>query len=247
MNKIEKIKELNSKTLFHSRKNFGMFGNIQWSIEDIKDDTLIVRVSSSTTGWGGAQPDGRKLPSKEQIAGNIKKSILHDLPDAKIEVNWEEWKPEHGKGFIMSVHGKTSEEAANEVWDKLYGEDIRKIVIPCKQCDNPAATIELIPHASSKEKKTTLRVKGFIGEITTYTLGSKDLSDESLNQVQKLAKSNLKELYQLDQDVFGFICRECGVAYCRNCWSNMIERFDEGFFDDIRATCPKEHEQMVQD
>ena len=122
MTKEERIKELNSKILFHSRKNFGMFGNIQRSVEDIKDDTLIVRVSSSTTGWGGVQPDGRKLPSKEQIAENIKKSILHDLPDAKVKVNWEEWKPEHGKGFIMSVHGKTPEEAANEVWNKLHDE-----------------------------------------------------------------------------------------------------------------------------
>jgi hypothetical protein len=122
MDKKAKIEELNSKTLFHSRKNFGMFGNIQWSVEDIKDDTLIVRVSSSTTGWGEVQPDGRKLPPKEQIAENIKTSILRDLPDAKVEVNWAEWKPEHGKGFIMSVHGKTPDEAANEIW-KLLNDD----------------------------------------------------------------------------------------------------------------------------
>ena len=118
MNKKDQIKELNNKTLFHSRKNFGMFGNIQWSVENIVDGTFVVRVSSSTKGWGEIQPDGRKLSQKEQIVENIKKSILHDLPDAKVEVNWAEWKPEHGKGFIMSVHGKTPEEAANEVWDR---------------------------------------------------------------------------------------------------------------------------------
>lgn len=128
MDKKEKIKELNSKTLFHSRKNFGMFGNIQWSVEDIQDGTLIVRVSSSTKDWGGVQPDGRKLPPKEQIAENIKKSILHDLPGAKVKVNWEEWKPEHGKGFIMSVHGKKPEEAAKAIWDKLHDEtDVDKV------------------------------------------------------------------------------------------------------------------------
>jgi len=123
MNKQEQIKELNNKTLFHSRKNFGMFGNIQWSVEDIVDGTLIVRVSSSTKGWGEEQPNGHKFPPKEQIANNIKESILQDLPDAKVEVNWAEWKPEHGKGFIMSVHGKTPEEAANEVCSKLNEDE----------------------------------------------------------------------------------------------------------------------------
>ena len=247
MNKKEQIEELNSKTLFHSRKNFGMFGNIQWSVEDIKNDTLIVRVSSSTTGWGEVQPDGRKLPAKGQIAENIKKSILHDLPDAKVEVDWADWKPEHGKGFIMSVHGKMPEEAASEVWNKLYGEDIRKILIPCKQCGKTAATIELIPQAASKDKRTTICVKGFVGETTAYGLGSKDISEKTLDEVQSLADTDLKNLHLLDQDVFGFICRECEAAYCSNCWSNMIERFDEGFFDDIRATCPKGHEQMIKD
>lgn len=247
MNKKERIKELNSKTLFHSRKNFGMFGDLQWIVEDIKDDTLIVRVSSSTTGWGGVQPDGRQLPTKKKIAENIKESILRDLPDAKVEVNWVKWKPEHGKGFIMSVHGKTAEEAADEVWNKLHGEDVRKLVIPCKQCGKIAAIVELISSALSKDKRTTICVHGFVGETTAYGLGSKDISDKTLDEIQALADTNLKNLHLLDQDVFGFICRECQAAYCSNCWSNMIERFDEGFFDDIRATCLKGHEQMIKD
>jgi hypothetical protein len=119
MNKKEKIKELNNETLFHSRKNFGMFGNIQWSVEDIVDETLIVEVSSSTKGWGEKQPEGRKLPSKEQIVKNIEKSILDNLPEAKVEVNWIDWKPEHGKGFIKSVHGRSLEEATNKIWKFL--------------------------------------------------------------------------------------------------------------------------------
>lgn len=115
MNKEERIKELNNKTLFFYRKNFGMFENIQWSVEDIVDGTLIVKTSSSSKGWGEVQPDGQKLSSREQIIENIKESIQHALPGEKTDVKWVDWKPEHGKGFIMSVHGKTVKQAVNEI------------------------------------------------------------------------------------------------------------------------------------
>ena len=123
MNKQEQIKKLNSEILFHSRKNFGMFGNIQWDVEDIVDGTLIVRVSSSTKGWSEVQPNGRRLPSKEQIANNIKASVEREVLDMKVQVSWQEWMPEDGKGFIMSVHGKAPEEAANQIWKLLHGDE----------------------------------------------------------------------------------------------------------------------------
>ncbi len=94
MNKKDQIKKLNNETLFHSRKNFGMFGSIQWSVEDIQDETLIVSVSSSTKGWGETLPDGRRLPSKKQIVNNIKASIEHYVPDMKIQIDWQEARRE---------------------------------------------------------------------------------------------------------------------------------------------------------
>ena len=123
----------------------------------------------------------------------------------------------------------------------------RAIVVSCRQCGKPAATIELTPSSVSDDSKASLRVIGFIGVITAYWLGSKPLTDQTINQVQTLASTDLKDLRSLDRDLFGFICRECGAAYCRNCWSNYYVSFDEGFYDATRATCPRGHEQMVQD
>ena len=125
--------------------------------------------------------------------------------------------------------------------------DYNKIEISCNQCGKPAATLRLVPSMYSDDKRPTIHINGFIGEVTSRLLGSTTLTDLLLTQIQKLAKTNLKELHSLDQDIFGFICRECGVAYCRNCWSNIITRYDEGVYDDMRATCPNGHEQMIQD
>lgn len=123
MNKKEQINNLNRKVFLHSRKNFGMFGNIQWSVADIIEGTLIISVSSSTKGWGEEQSDGSRLPSKEQIANNIKTSVEHEVPNMKAQVNWQEWKPENGKGFVMSVYRKTPKEATNEIWKLLKNDE----------------------------------------------------------------------------------------------------------------------------
>ena len=115
MKKQKLIKKLNSETLFHSRKMFGMHGNIQWSVKDIINGVLIVRISSSNTDWGKMRADGSRVPSQEQIAENIKNSILHNVPEAKIQATWKEWKPKDGFGFVISSYGKTTEELVKEI------------------------------------------------------------------------------------------------------------------------------------
>lgn len=122
-----------------------------------------------------------------------------------------------------------------------------KIDISCNRCKKPAATLELVPSADSDGNTPAIHINGFIGEITAQGLGSNRLTNLLLARIQELAETNLSVLHSIDQDIFGFICRECVVAYCRNCWRNVITRFDEGFYDDVRATCPNGHEQMIQD
>jgi len=122
MKKQKLIKKLNSETLFYSRKMFGMHGNIQWSVKDVINGVLIIRISSSNTDCGKIRVDGSRVPSQEQIVENIKNSILHNVPEAKIQATWKEWKPKDGFGFVISSYGKTPEELASEMMEKMKGK-----------------------------------------------------------------------------------------------------------------------------
>lgn len=119
MKKQKLIKKLNSETLFHSRKMYGMWGNIQWSVEDIVNTTLIIKISSSNTDWGEIQTDGSCIPSKEQIATNIENSVKENLPGTRVKAIWKEWKSKDGFGCVISGYGKTLEELASEMIEKM--------------------------------------------------------------------------------------------------------------------------------
>ena len=68
---------LNQEVLFHSRKMFGMFGNIQWHVTDIHNNTLYVQVSSPRTNI-----------KRNQISKNIIASIHSRLPKMEVEMKW---------------------------------------------------------------------------------------------------------------------------------------------------------------
>jgi hypothetical protein len=99
---------LNRETLFNSRKNFGMFGNIQWHITEVSGNNLTVHVSSSRTDL-----------DISAIGINIIKSIHGKLPDVKVDLHWIEWKPEHGKGVLVENNGRSKEEITKELLYKL--------------------------------------------------------------------------------------------------------------------------------
>lgn len=100
---------LNRETLFNSRKQFGMYGNIQWHVTEVLGDILRVQVSSERTDIDTG------------IVGmNIVKSIQRILPDARVGVHWITWKPEHGRGVIISSKGKTKDQITNEILTKLH-------------------------------------------------------------------------------------------------------------------------------
>lgn len=117
----------------------------------------------------------------------------------------------------------------------------RAIPVKCKHCGKHAARIELIPESVSYWGQAVLRVRGFIRDTV------KACSDEFLDEVQIRAETDFGALHSVDQEMFAFICRECRVAYCRRCWTDEYITFDEGFYDDTRAYCPKGHNQMIQD
>jgi|SRR3990167_365087 len=116
MNKKQELEYLNQKVLFQSRKNFGMLGNIQWSVRDIISKTLYVEVSSSTIDGGHFRS---RRTVKAQISKNIKESIRNNVPDMKVHIHWKKWKKEDGFGFLVSTYGKTQEDIANEIFKKI--------------------------------------------------------------------------------------------------------------------------------
>ena len=99
---------LNCETLFNSRKQFGMYGNIQWHVREVQGNHLMVQASSERTDIDTG------------IVGmNIVKSIQRVLPNTRTCVHWVTWKPEHGRGVIVPNEGKTKDQITQELLTKL--------------------------------------------------------------------------------------------------------------------------------
>ena len=122
-----------------------------------------------------------------------------------------------------------------------------ELSLSCEKCGGTAATIRLIEGPWGKH---SLAVTGFIGEMTIAAIGDRPVDLGMFQQIVRLSQGDLKQLHQLDRDIFGFICRICGSAYCTNCWQNIHAKFDlewPVWFEEYRGRCPLGHEQMLQD
>ena len=65
--------------------------------------------------------------------------------------------------------------------------------------------------------------------------------------LRRIEAGPLVDLARGDPDMFGFVCRRCGVAYCGACWRIGPPELDDGFYDCTRGTCPELHEQTLDD
>ena len=95
MNKEEQIKKLNDEILFQSRKMHGMYANIQWSVDDIIDNTLIISICSNRKDLNEEMKKG--------FAEVITKSVQSQIPDMKVKASWREWKPGDSYGFLIDI------------------------------------------------------------------------------------------------------------------------------------------------
>lgn len=111
-------------------------------------------------------------------------------------------------------------------------------------CGNPAANISF---ETQPRFNLAIAQRGFLGEIFTAMLGRQNATPELFAEIRDMAFKDLGALYALDPDFFGFICRRCTAAYCRACWRDVYPTFDQGQYDETRGTCPRGHEQMLQD
>jgi len=103
---MDAIEKLNSETLFFIRKQYGMYGNIQWAVTELDGKSIKIRVSSSTEF-----DDEKKL----SIPGNIARNVKDVLPDYDVSVEWQEWKSEHGSGGLVRVAGRSAEQVKEDL------------------------------------------------------------------------------------------------------------------------------------
>lgn len=69
----DEIKKLNSETLFQTRKLYGMFGQINFSVISIDHENKILKTSFKIK----QEDEYRSV----QLKHNVTRSIKHDLPD----------------------------------------------------------------------------------------------------------------------------------------------------------------------
>jgi hypothetical protein len=80
---------------------------------------------------------------------------------------------------------------------------------------------------------------------TRQTIGAPEA--EALRDA--LTRADVRAIYRLDLEWAPFYCAECGVSYCGQCWRTMPV-FDPdfpGWLEELRGTCPEDHERMLSD
>lgn len=61
-----------------------------------------------------------------------------------------------------------------------------------------------------------------------------------------LGAGDAAALYAIDDEFAPFWCPRCEACYCRTHYV-AVTLFDDGFFDEIRGTCPAGHERRLED
>jgi hypothetical protein len=119
----------------------------------------------------------------------------------------------------------------------------------CNVCQKSAATLKLIPpnsilpEAFHSTTDWTWRIENFIGNSSIR------LDEETANKALSIMESGkIKHLSGKTSwyDWAPFFCRDCEVSYCSDHWQKEV-RFDDGFYDDTRGTCPKGHQCLLDD
>lgn len=124
--------------------------------------------------------------------------------------------------------------------------DSKNIQINCANCSKIVCVLELMFQIINKKEKFILKIAGFMGEFYSRYLGQEEMSIELFKKVRNYV-NNPKKLNKLQHDIFGFACYKCNKSYCDNCWQEKIPSFDGSYFEDIMATCPKNHTQLILD
>ena len=115
-------------------------------------------------------------------------------------------------------------------------------VLPCSLCGKKAVAV----HPAAGDEKI---LKGIIcaGIVRSLGLELKD-KDRILGWLEKGDLAALNQ-YMESEEIEGGLdayCPQCDRIYCRTHY-NVVEQFDEGFYDCAYGTCPHGHRREIDD
>ena len=142
-------------------------------------------------------------------------------------------------------HGSASIRAT--WWTAYLMHSSRHLTIPCSHCGRAAAW---------DARQERLERTDFMGRVVQF-----GAYEQLLKFFDSLARQDYASARDADADFVAFHCRECGQAYCQQCWHIGPPLFDEGFYSVVFAcgeaaerdgdctfgVCPEGHEQVVDD
>lgn len=116
-------------------------------------------------------------------------------------------------------------------------------MLPCSVCGKKAVAV----HPAGAEEKI---LKGIICSGITRAVGLNVKDREKI--FAWLENGDLAAFHnfiEIDEDVDGGLdayCPECDQIYCRTHY-NVVEQWDEGFYDCTYGTCPQGHRREIDD
>jgi len=115
--------------------------------------------------------------------------------------------------------------------------------LPCSVCGKKAVTV----HPAGSEEKI---LKGIICAGITRAVGINVQHQEEISAwLESGDLAAFHHFMEIDEDVDGGLdayCPKCDKIYCRTHY-NVVEAWDEGFYDCAYGTCPQGHRREIDD
>ncbi|HEY6970738.1 MAG TPA: hypothetical protein VJA94_16125 [Candidatus Angelobacter sp.] len=116
-------------------------------------------------------------------------------------------------------------------------------ILPCSVCGKKAVAV----HPAGSEEKI---LKGIICAGITRAIGiDVQHRDKIFVWLENGDLAAFHHFMEIDEDVDGGVdayCPNCDKIYCRTHY-NVIEQFDDGFYDCAYGTCPQGHRRKIDD
>src|SRR5829696_5242737 len=107
--------------------------------------------------------------------------------------------------------------------------------VTCFRCGGVAAAL-LVDYASAG-RGLTVTLADFLVRKTSF------LSEPAAESIAEVEDIELARW--LPPAFHGFLCHECGAAYCRSCWRVGPPEYDEGDYAGRHGVCPSGHTAVV--
>jgi hypothetical protein len=175
-----------------------------------------------------------KLADIADNADETRLAVLEPAEAARLRSKYER---------ARSILARQEEPSADSV-RRLQEAEYAEIGIPsgeaaawttfwCADCGRPAGTFALIGH--------DIVLATFLGRMTL------PVADNDLDDVCGLLEDrDVEALNARDSEWTPFWCPVCKLSFCGTHWAQET-LFDDGFFDEIRGTCPRGHTQQLWD